>query len=66
MSKSILDDLLVVLKEKLPTGDVENMRSLEEASERFEKLVQQGLATKRGYNLRTIKDTHLLMGYINK
>ncbi len=66
MNKSILDDLLVVLKENLPTENENDMRSLEKASEEFEKLVEQGLAKRRGYNLRTIQDTHLLKGYINK
>lgn len=66
MEKEIIKDLENSIKqegERLKSS--ETLASFEKASLEFEKLVERGIAKKRGYNLMTIETKHLSQFSIN-
>ncbi len=56
----ISKELKTVIKEKEKNYNSEELRSFEEAIKDFEELINKGLIKKRGYNLITIEEKHLV------
>jgi hypothetical protein len=53
------------INEKVDKKFAETLEVLEKASREFEKLVSEGLTSKRGYNLMTIDNKHSMNYEIN-
>lgn len=54
------------VKTLVNSREVNDLQSLEKASENFEKLVKTGLTSKRGYNLMTSHEVHNQIMYCNQ
>jgi len=66
MKSEIIHDLTeIIIKEEKKFNKDATLNSFKEASKRFDKLVEEGIVEKRGYNLMTIEKKHLYQYSIN-
>ena len=57
--KSTVDQYKQVLKQNQYRESRSKVKQFEKASKNFDRLIEKGLAKKKGYNLMTIEKAHL-------
>jgi ribosomal protein S20 len=66
MKPKITNDLKKIIeREERKFKNDDTMNSFKEASKEFDKLVEEGIVKRRGYNLITIEEKHLRQYSIN-